>query len=141
MRLFSHSGSFVCQSCFGQRGAPNPGNHGNTSNHCHLASVSLFCAMRMFFLGLVVWIGLRFSVAAECKPNGIVILTDNQGSMNVCAYGAGDVEAPDSDRLAAEGTRFTRFHAAAPVTGEGTRGMARASGLALVGLFSWKPHF
>ncbi len=49
------------------------------------------------------------------KPNVIVILTDDQGSIDVNCYGAKDLHTPNMDRIAAEGTRFTQFYSAASV--------------------------
>ena len=49
------------------------------------------------------------------KPNVIVILTDDQGSIDLNCYGAKDLHTPNMDRLAKEGVRFTQFYAAAPV--------------------------
>jgi arylsulfatase A-like enzyme len=49
------------------------------------------------------------------KPNILLILTDDQGSIDMNCYGAGDLYTPNMDRLASEGTRFTQFYAAAPV--------------------------
>lgn len=49
------------------------------------------------------------------KPNVIVILTDDQGSMDLNCYGAKDLHTPNMDRLAKEGVRFTQFYAGAPV--------------------------
>ncbi len=49
------------------------------------------------------------------KPNVIVILTDDQGSIDLNSYGAKDLYTPNMDRLSKEGTRFTQFYAGAPV--------------------------
>ncbi len=49
------------------------------------------------------------------KPNVIVILTDDQGSIDLNCYGATDLYTPNMDRLAKEGVRFTQFYAGAPV--------------------------
>ncbi len=49
------------------------------------------------------------------KPNVIVILTDDQGSIDLNSYGAKDLHTPNMDRLAKEGVRFTQFYAGAPV--------------------------
>ncbi|MEZ6046469.1 MAG: sulfatase-like hydrolase/transferase [Planctomycetaceae bacterium] len=57
---------------------------------------------------------LRLSAAAE-RPNVLLILTDDQGSIDANCYGATDLQTPALDRLAAEGVRFTQFYAAAPV--------------------------
>ena len=48
-------------------------------------------------------------------PNVIVILTDDQGSVDAGCYGARDLHTPHIDALAARGVRFTQFYAAAPV--------------------------
>ncbi|CAI8205031.1 MAG: Arylsulfatase [Formosa sp. Hel1_33_131] len=49
------------------------------------------------------------------RPNVIIILTDDQGSIDTNTYGSTDLYTPNMDRLAKEGTRFTQFYAAAPV--------------------------
>ena len=49
------------------------------------------------------------------KPNILLILTDDQGSIDMNCYGSTDLHTPNMDRLAAEGTRFTQFYAAASV--------------------------
>src|SRR5664280_1677298 len=54
--------------------------------------------------------------AAEgAKPNVIVILADDQGSVDAGCYGAKDLVTPGVDALAARGVRFTQFYSAAPV--------------------------
>lgn len=49
------------------------------------------------------------------KPNVILILTDDQGTIDVNCYGAKDLYTSNLDRLAKEGTRFTQFYVGAPV--------------------------
>lgn len=49
------------------------------------------------------------------KPNVIVILTDDQGSIDTNMYGSKDLHTPNMDRLAKNGTRFTQFYAGAAV--------------------------
>ncbi len=49
------------------------------------------------------------------KPNVIVILTDDQGSIDLNCYGSTDLVTPNMDRLAKEGVRFTQFYSAASV--------------------------
>lgn len=56
-----------------------------------------------------------YSQQKETKPNVIVILTDDQGSIDMGIYGADDLHTPNMDRLAEEGVRFTQFYAGAPV--------------------------
>jgi len=49
------------------------------------------------------------------KPNILVILSDDQGTLDLNSFGSSDLETPNLDRLAASGVRFTQFYAAAPV--------------------------
>jgi len=49
------------------------------------------------------------------QPNILIILTDDQGSIDVNCYGAKDLYTPNMDQLAAQGTRFTQFYSAASV--------------------------
>ncbi|MEZ6137731.1 MAG: sulfatase-like hydrolase/transferase [Pirellulaceae bacterium] len=51
----------------------------------------------------------------ERHPNVILILTDDQGSVDVNCYGAEDLATPHMDRIAERGVRFTQFYSAAPV--------------------------
>ncbi len=49
------------------------------------------------------------------KPNVIFILTDDQGSVDMGAYGTSDIQTPHMDALAASGLRFTQFYAGGPI--------------------------
>ena len=49
------------------------------------------------------------------RPNVIIILTDDQGSVDMNCYGATDLYTPNMDALAQSGVRFTQFYVAAPV--------------------------
>lgn len=49
------------------------------------------------------------------KPNVIFILTDDQGALDVGAYGTKDIQTPNIDRIARKGVRFTQFYANAPI--------------------------
>ena len=55
------------------------------------------------------------SAFAADRPNVIVIMTDDQGTADLGAAGATDVETPHLDALARRGVRFSQFYAAAPV--------------------------
>jgi arylsulfatase A len=70
--------------------------------------------MRYFPVGLVVLCAVAFSARAERPPNVIVILADDLGYGDLSCYG-GSIQTPHIDRLAAEGLRFTDFHASGPV--------------------------
>lgn len=52
------------------------------------------------------------SVAADSRPNFLVILTDDMGYTDLGAFGGDDIKTPNLDALALEGVRFTNFHAA-----------------------------
>ena len=45
------------------------------------------------------------------QPNVLIILTDDQGTLDVNCYGASDLYTPNMDRLAREGARFTQAYA------------------------------
>ena len=49
----------------------------------------------------------------ESLPNVILILSDDQGSLDANCYGAEDLTTPGIDRLAATGLRFTQFYVGA----------------------------
>ena len=49
------------------------------------------------------------------RPNVVVIVTDDQGSVDAGCYGVTDLVTPNIDALAARGVRFTQFYAAAPL--------------------------
>ncbi|MBI5799175.1 MAG: sulfatase-like hydrolase/transferase [Verrucomicrobia bacterium] len=56
-------------------------------------------------------------------PNVIVILADDQGSVDLGCYGAKDLHTPNLDALAARGVRFTQFYSAAPVCSPSRAGL------------------
>lgn len=58
----------------------------------------------------------RAARAADTRPpNVVIILSDDQGAVDVGCYGASDLQTPSLDALAARGLRFTQFYVAAPV--------------------------
>jgi len=79
----------------------------------HFFKVVFFKVFGLVFL--VFQTSLDAQTVAVKKPNVIVILTDDQGSIDMNAYGAKDLYTPSMDRLAKEGVRFTQFYAGAPV--------------------------
>ncbi|QDV45972.1 Arylsulfatase [Stieleria neptunia] len=54
------------------------------------------------------------SVAGD-RPNVVLIMTDNHGAWTLGCYGNRDIRTPNIDRLASEGTLFTRAFASNPV--------------------------
>jgi arylsulfatase A-like enzyme len=67
---------------------------------------------------------LAFSAfAADRRPNVIVILTDDQGSVDAGCYGSKDLVTPAIDSLAARGVRFTQFLAASSMCSPSRAGL------------------
>lgn len=57
------------------------------------------------------------------KANVIVILSDDQGTLDLNSYGSTDLSTPNLDQLAASGVRFTQFYAVAPVCSPSRAGL------------------
>lgn len=74
------------------------------------------CALRRACLATVL-IGFVFQVVAvaSTRPNVVLIMTDNHGAWTLGCYGNDDIRTPNIDRLATEGTLFTRAFASNPV--------------------------
>ena len=70
--------------------------------------------IRMAMPGLLA-LALHVSAAAPAKPNIVFIMADDLGWGEVGCYGQQKIRTPNIDRLAAEGTRFTRAYCGAPV--------------------------
>ena len=64
-----------------------------------------------------------FSQHLQKKPNVIVILSDDQGTLDLSSYGSKDLVTPHMDAIAASGVRFTQFYAAAPVCSPSRAGL------------------
>ena len=57
---------------------------------------------------------LAASVSAARQPNILLIVSDDQGYMDLGSMGSSDILTPRLDRLAAEGIRLTSYYAAWP---------------------------
>lgn len=57
---------------------------------------------------------LAASVSAARQPNILLIVSDDQGYMDLGSMGSSDILTPRLDRLAAEGVRLTSYYAAWP---------------------------
>ncbi len=51
------------------------------------------------------------NTAVNRKPNVVIFLTDDQGTLDASCYGAKDLYTPAMDELADTGVRFTQFYA------------------------------
>src|SRR5687768_14083664 len=60
---------------------------------------------------------------AERPPNLIVILADDLGYGDVCAYGCQGTKTPNIDALASSGVRFTQGYVTAPVCSPSRAGL------------------
>ncbi len=66
-------------------------------------------------INLITFIVVMASDNISKHPNVVLILTDDQGTIDVNCYGAKDLITPNMDKLAKEGVRFTQFYVGAPV--------------------------
>lgn len=62
------------------------------------------------------------ALAAEARPNIIVVLADDFGWGDVGSYGS-KTPTPELDRMAREGTRFTQFYVASPICSPSRAGL------------------
>ena len=65
----------------------------------------------------------QVTTATPSKPNVLIILSDDQGTLDLNSYGSTDLETPNLDRLATFGVRFTQFYAVAPVCSPSRAGL------------------
>lgn len=65
----------------------------------------LACTVVLFALAL----------PAQKAPNVLILFSDDQGTVDVNAFGANDLHTPNLNRLARRGVRFTQFYVGAPV--------------------------
>jgi arylsulfatase A-like enzyme len=61
--------------------------------------------------------------ARSGKPNVVVILADDLGTIDAHCFGAKDLDTPAIDSLAARGVRFDQFYAPAPVCSPSRAGL------------------
>jgi arylsulfatase A len=73
---------------------------------------------------------LASAAATNARPNVIIVIADDQGSVDAACYGAKDLVTPGIDGIAAKGVRFTQFYSAAPVCSPSRAGL-------LTGCYPW----
>lgn len=59
--------------------------------------------------------GQIFAAESPARPNIIFVLADDMGLGDLGCYGGSIAPTPNLDRLAREGTRFTRYYSASPI--------------------------
>ena len=95
----------------------------SSPNRCALViCIAVVCGMLNLFSAA--------RAAEKAKPNVIIIMADDQGSVDAGCYGAKDLVTPAIDALAAQGVRFTQFYSAAPVCSPSRAGL-------LTGRYPW----
>lgn len=67
------------------------------------------------FLAVLLSVAVSGVTAAADRPNVIVIMSDDQGSLDLGVYGATDLHTPNLDALAARGVRFNQFYTGSAV--------------------------
>ena len=65
-------------------------------------------------IGLILFNGL-LAIAAEAKPNIVLILSDDMGYSDLPKFGKSEIPTPNIDRLADEGVLFTNAYVTAPI--------------------------
>ena len=81
---------------------------------CGSCCVTLLRKARLMFR-ICLLLLLVVPVAADDRPNLLVILADDLGYGDLACQGADDMRTPHLDRLFAEGMTFTNFYANCPV--------------------------
>ncbi|MFC5051447.1 sulfatase [Rubritalea spongiae] len=68
--------------------------------------------MQKHFAGFVLGVSLVANVlAADKKPNFVVIFTDDLGYQDIGCFGSPKIKTPNIDKMAEEGMKFTSFYA------------------------------
>lgn len=62
-------------------------------------------------------------VAADAKPNVVLIYTDDQGSLDLNCYGSKDLFTPSLDKLASQGVRFTQMYSPSAICSASRAGL------------------
>lgn len=71
--------------------------------------------LAVLLLTLGCWVPYFSHAADQARPNIILLLADDLGYGDLSCFGSPAVKTPNLDRLAAEGMKFTHFHAASAV--------------------------
>lgn len=71
--------------------------------------------LNLFLFAIICFSFVTQLFAADQRPNVVFILTDNHGAWTLGCYGNKEILTPNIDKLAAEGTLFTRAYCNNPV--------------------------
>jgi len=72
-------------------------------------------SLRPLSLALLAFSLCASSAAQDRPPNVLLMFSDDQGTIDVNAYGADDLHTPNLNRLGRSGVRFTQLYVGAPV--------------------------
>lgn len=81
--------------------------------------------MRLRTSSFVAWVvGVALTVPAwgAEQPNIVLIVADDPGYPDICAYGCTSGRTPHIDSLAERGVKFTDGYVSAPICGPSARG-------------------
>ncbi len=95
----------------------------------HMKSLVLFVATALVVME---------PVAAESRPNFLMILLDDSGWTDFGCYGS-DIDTPNIDRVAKQGMRFSDCHSAAPNCSPSRTGLLTGRTPSRVGMYSYIP--
>ena len=65
----------------------------------------------VIMVGGLCWLCTQLPTSAAHRPNVLIIMTDDQGTLDANCFGSTDLHTPHIDRLAAHGVRFTQAYA------------------------------
>ncbi|MHC4994792.1 MAG: alpha/beta fold hydrolase [Planctomycetota bacterium] len=102
-------------------------------NRCLIERFTLMCLLVACVLVAV----LPALGDGHAKPNVVFIFIDDQGYYDLGCYGADEIKTPRIDAMAAEGTRFTDYYAAAPICSPSRAGLLTGSYPRRVGNHIW----
>jgi len=78
--------------------------------------------------------------APDPRPSFVVVVADDLGWGDLPAFGNPTIQAPNLDRLAAEGMRLTSFYAAAPVCSPSRAGLLTGRAPGRTRVWDWIPE-
>jgi len=89
---------------------------------------------------LVLLLSAMFSVAAEDRPNILLIVSDDLGYGDLACYGSKDVQTPHLDKFASEGLRLTSCYAGHPNCSPSRTALMTGRTPTRVGVRDWIPE-
>ncbi len=93
--------------------------------------------MRILSLLTLLFILCSRSLAADDRPNFLVILCDDLGYGDLGCYGHPTIRTPHLDRLASEGARLTDCYSASPLCSPARCGLMTGRTPSRCGVYSW----